>query len=71
MAVQQQLVIITTTNVHFLFGEKPWASLTPHSEHFPKVRTGWLDDGRTGNFDNETGFYQEFSWKTMSFLHAI
>ena len=38
--------------------EKPCASLTPHSERFPKVRTGWLDLGQTGHFDNETELLQ-------------
>ena len=56
-------VIITFTNVHFLI------SLTPHSGHFPKVRTGWLDHGWTGHFDNEIGFYQEFLLKNH-FLHV-
>ena len=27
---------------------------------FPNVRTGRPDHGRTGHFENETGFFQEF-----------
>ena len=56
-------VIITSANVRFLI------SLTPHLGHFPTVRTGWLDHGWTGHFDNEIGFYQEFLLKNH-FLHA-
>ena len=36
---------------------------------FPKVRTGRLDHGSTGHFENETGFFQEFLMKN-DFLRA-
>ena len=61
-------MIITTANVHFLIRETPWASLTPHSGNFPKVRTAWLDLGQTGHFDNETELTKSFCWKIIFFL---
>ena len=61
-------MIITTANVHFLIRETPWASLTPHSGNFSKVRTAWLDLGQTGHFDNESELTKSFCWKIISFL---
>ena len=60
-------VIIITANVHFLIRDKPWAGLTLNSGCFPKVRTGWLDLGQTGHFDNETELLQRvFAEKSSS-----
>ena len=36
---------------------------------FPKVRTSRPDHGRTGHFENEIGFFQEFLTKNY-FLRA-
>ena len=38
---------------------------------FPFVRTGRPGLCPTSQFENERGFFQEFSWKTMSFVRTI
>ena len=38
--------------------KNPEPAYPPHSGHFPKVRTGWLDLGWTGQFDNEIELLQ-------------
>ena len=45
------------------------ARLTWHDLRFPKFRTGRPDHGRTGHFENEIGFFQEFLMKN-DFLRA-
>ena len=35
--------------------------------HFAKVKAGWPDHSRTGHFENEIGFFQEFLMKNYFF----
>ena len=65
MAVQQQLDDYNHCKCPLPHQRKTLSQLDPtfRAGHFPKVRTGQLDHGWTGHFDNEIGFYQEFFLK--------
>ena len=58
MAVQQQLGDYNHCKCPLPYQRKTLSQLTPHLGHFPKVRTGWLDLGWTGQFDNEIELLQ-------------
>ena len=62
MAVQQQLDDYNLCKCPRPHQRKTLSQLDPTlgAYCFPKVRTGRLDHGWTGHFDNEIGFYQEF-----------
>ena len=42
-----------------------------HLGRFLNVRTGRPDYDQTSQFANEIGFFKEFWWKTISFVHTI
>ena len=68
MAVQQQLGDYNHCKCPLLHQRKTLSQLNPTLRKLPKVRTGWLDLGQTGHFDNETELLQRVFAEKSSLL---